>query len=114
MDVYGLKNCDTCRKATKALDAAGAPYAFHDLKREPVAKSKIDKWAGAVGWEALLNKRSTTWRKLGDDDKQDLTRKRAVALMEAHQTLMKRPIIEHGPTQVFVGWTSKTQRAALG
>ncbi len=111
MNLYGLKNCDTCRKAKKALDAAGVEYAFKDVRADGVTKAQVSKWAKAVGWEKLLNKSSTTWRGLDDADKDGVTEKKAVALMAEHPTLIKRPIIENGPTQVFVGWSKDTQDA---
>lgn len=114
MKLYGLKNCDTCRKAKKALDAAGVDYAFNDVRDDGVAKTQIARWAKQVGWEKLLNKSSTTWRGLGDAEKDGVTEKKAIALMAEHPTLIKRPIIENGPTQVFVGWSEDTQSAVIG
>jgi arsenate reductase len=113
MNLYGLKNCDTCRKAMKALDGAEVRYSFHDLREEPPAKLQIGRWAGAVGTDKLLNKSSTTWRNLPDADKENLTEKKAIKLMEENPALMKRPIIENGPTQVFVGWTKDVQDKVL-
>lgn len=113
VDVYGLKSCDTCRKARKTLDAAQVAYAFHDVREDGVTKAQIARWAKAAGWETLLNRSSTTWRALPDADKAGVTEARAVALMAANPTLMKRPIIERGGTEVFVGW-SKDVAATLG
>ncbi|MEM8935900.1 MAG: Spx/MgsR family RNA polymerase-binding regulatory protein [Pseudomonadota bacterium] len=109
LDIYGLKNCDTCRKALKALAAKDVETVFHDLREDGVTKAQIKKWAAAAGWETLLNKRSTTWRGLPDALKNGVTETRAVALMADHPTLLKRPIIERGPTQVFVGWSKETE-----
>ena len=109
---YGLKTCDTCRTARKVLDKAGVDYAFHDVRDEGVTKSQVANWASRAGWETLLNKSSATWRGLGAADKQNLTPAKAVALMAAHPTLMKRPIIERGGADVFVGW-SKDVEAGL-
>lgn len=117
LKVHGLKNCDTCRKVRKALDGADVQYAFHDVREEPPAKARIDRWAEAVGTEKLLNKSSTTWRNLPDADKQNLDAKKAVKLMAEHPTLIKRPVIElgieKGPTQVYVGWTKDVQDKVL-
>ena len=113
MNIYGLKNCDTCRKAKKALDGANVRYAFHDVREEPPTKAQIGRWASAVGTDKLLNKSSTTWRNLPEADKQNLTDKKAVTLMEENPTLMKRPIIENGPTQVYVGWSKDVQDKVL-
>ena len=113
MKLYGLKTCDTCRKARKALDAAGVDISFHDVREEGVPKAQISKWAKAAGWETMLNKSSTTWRELSDQEKEGVNEKKALALMAEHPTLIKRPIIENGPTQVFVGWSKETQAALL-
>ncbi|WP_428407885.1 arsenate reductase [Hyphococcus sp.] len=113
MILYGLKNCDTCKKAMKALDAAGESVEFHDVRADGVTKAQIAKWAKAAGWEKLLNKASTTWRGLDDSQKENVTEKKALALMAEYPTLIKRPIIENGPTQVFVGWSKDVQDKVL-
>lgn len=113
MNLYGLKNCDTCKKARKALDGADVRYAFHDVREEPPTKTQIGRWASVVGTDKLLNKSSTTWRNLPDADKVGVTEKKAQALMAANPTLIKRPIIENGPTQVFVGWSKEVQDKVL-
>jgi Spx/MgsR family transcriptional regulator len=113
MKLYGLKNCDTCRKARKALDAAGVDYVFKDVRDDGVSKAQVARWAKAIGWEKLLNKSSTTWRGLAADEKQDLDQSQAVCLMADHPTLIKRPVIEDGATQVFAGWTKDVQDAVL-
>lgn len=112
LTLHGLKNCDTCRKAVKALEAAGRNVKFHDVRADGVTKTQIETWAKAVGWEALLNTRSTTWRGLADKDKAGVDRKKAVALMAAHPTLIKRPVIEAGGA-IYVGWTKDVQDALL-
>ncbi|MFC2951907.1 arsenate reductase [Marinicaulis aureus] len=114
MILYGLKNCDTCKKARKALEAVGEDITFHDVRADGVTKTQIANWAKAAGWEKLLNKSSTTWRGLSDAEKDGVTEKKALALMAEHPTLIKRPIIENGPTQVFVGWSKDVQEKLLG
>ena len=113
MNVYGLKNCDTCRKVRKELDAAKVAYAFHDVRDEGVTKAQISRWAKKAGWATLLNKSSTTWRGIADADKTGLTEAKAVSLMAAHPALMKRPIIERGDTDVYVGWTKDIAAAVV-
>lgn len=108
---YGLKTCDTCRKARKELDAAKIGYEFHDLRDDGVTKAQISRWAKLAGWERMLNRSSTTWRALPDADKAGLTETKAVALMAAHPTLIKRPLIARGDTKIFVGWTKETVAA---
>lgn len=113
MQLYGLKNCDTCRKARKELDAADIPYAFHDLREDGAAKAQIARWARAVGYEAMLNKASTTWRALDEADKAGLGEAKAVALMAAHPALIKRPLIALDNGAVLIGWTAEA-KAAIG
>lgn len=90
--VYGLKNCDTCRKAMKWLAAEGFESQLHDIRKDGLEAAQVAFWARAVGWELLLNRRGTTWRGLDDAEKEDLTEAKAIALMEAAPALMKRPI----------------------
>ena len=110
MKLFGLKNCDTCRKALKAMQAAGHEPDFHDVRVDGVTKAYLSKWAKAAGWEALLNTRSTTWRGLSDKDKANVTEKKAIDLMAEHPTLIKRPVIET-KKGVTVGWTKDIQKA---
>ena len=112
-DVYGLKTCDTCKRARKELDAAEVQYAFHDLREDGVPKAQIASWAKAAGWETMLNKASTTWRALPEDRKTGLTESKAVALMAANPALIKRPLISRGPTEVFVGWTDAVKARVM-
>ena len=114
MIFYGLKTCDTCRKARKALDAAGVDYSYKDVREDGVAKKDLSLWSKQIGWEKLLNKSSTTWRALDDADKENLSEKKAVDLLAANPTLIKRPVIVRGGTEVFVGWSKETQSAVLG
>lgn len=113
VDVYGLKNCDTCKRARKDLDAAGVSYAFHDVREDGVTKAQIAKWAKAAGWETMLNKASAAWRALPDDQKTGLTEAKAMALMAAHPALIKRPLIVRGDTEVHVGWTTAVKEQIL-
>lgn len=92
--VYGLKNCDTCRKALKWLDAAGVSHRFHDVRADGVSRTEIADWVAQVGWETLLNRRGTTWRALSDADKDGVDAVKAASLMAAHPALIKRPVFE--------------------
>ena len=112
MKLYGLKNCDTCRKALKALENFGHQPDFHDVRVDGVTKAYLTKWARAAGWEKLLNTRSTTWRGLSDKDKANVDEKKAIALMAAHPTLIKRPVIE-ADDAITVGWTKDVQSKLL-
>jgi Spx/MgsR family transcriptional regulator len=112
-DIYGLKNCDTCKRARKELDAADVPYTFHDVREDVVTTAQVAGWAKSAGWEAMLNKSSTTWRAIPDTQKTGLTETKAVALMAANPALIKRPLIARGPTEVYVGWTDAVKAKVL-
>lgn len=109
--IYGLKSCDSCRKAVKLLDAGGASYRFHDLRADGLPPGRLDAWVARLGWEALLNRRSTTWRELPAAQKENLDAARAAALMSGHPTLIKRPVVEAGDS-LIVG-LAPGQRQAL-
>jgi arsenate reductase len=94
MILYGIKNCDTVKKARRWLDDNNVDYQFHDFRQDGLEKSTIDGWLQSVNWETLLNKRGTTWRKLDDPCKDNLDQSTAVALMLANPTLIKRPVVE--------------------
>ena len=94
--IYGIKNCDTMKKARAWLDAQGLAYAFHDYKTAGIERGRLESWAGKVGWEALLNRTGTTFRKLPDDDKAGLSEAKAIALMLAQPSMIKRPVMEAG------------------
>ena len=94
--IYGIKNCDTMKKARGWLDKRGVAYAFHDYKSEGIARAQLEDWAKAVGWETLLNKAGTTFRKLPDKDKEGLSEKKAIALMVAQPSTIKRPVLDIG------------------
>src|SRR5438309_11300819 len=87
--IYGIKNCDTMKKARAWLDQRGVEYAFHDYKSAGIERGKLEGWAKKVGWEALLNKSGTTFRKLPDKEKEGLTEKKAIALMLAPPSIIK-------------------------
>lgn len=92
--LYGIKACDTCRKARKALDAKGIDYRFHDLRDDGLDAERLDAWLARLPLDTLLNRRSTTWRQLGDAEKEDIDTARAHALMLAYPTLIKRPLLD--------------------
>jgi arsenate reductase (glutaredoxin) len=94
--IYGIKACDTMKKARAWLDARGVAHAFHDYKSAGIDRERLENWVKAVGWEILLNRAGTTFRKLDDADKEGLTQKKAVALMLAHPSAIKRPVLDVG------------------
>ena len=94
--IYGIKNCDTMKKARAWLDANKVAYAFHDYKASGIDKAKLAGWAKDVGWETLLNRAGTTFKKLPDADRENVTEKKALALMLAQPSMIKRPVLETG------------------
>ncbi|PHR60622.1 MAG: ArsC family transcriptional regulator [Robiginitomaculum sp.] len=109
---YGLKTCDTCRKAQKELIAAGHDITVVDVRADGVSADKLSEWATKVEWKKLFNTRSTTWRNLDAADKEDLDQAKAIALMVTYPTLIKRPVIENGDS-VTVGWTKDVKALLL-
>jgi arsenate reductase len=111
--IYGIKNCDTMKKARAWLDDRGVAYAFHDYKASGIERAKLEGWAAKAGWEPLLNKAGTTFRKLPDADKENLNEKKAIALMLAQPSLIKRPVLEAG-RELLIGFKPDTYREFLG
>jgi len=110
--LYGLRNCDTCKKALAALEAAGRSVTFVDIRTEADLAAKVPVWLAAKGLQLLVNKRSATWRTLDDAERARVEAGDAAALLIANPTLIKRPVIEAG-REVFVGW-SKDVSPAIG
>ena len=111
--IYGIKNCDTMKKARAWLDKQGIRYAFHDYKTQGVERGALQGWAKAVGWEVLLNRAGTTFRKLPDADKSGLTEAKAIALMLAQPSMIKRPVLELPDGRLLVGFKSTDYEASL-
>jgi len=112
LTVYHLKSCDTCRKAIKALAAAGHDLSLIDVRADGMPADVLESLLADQGWETVLNRRSTTWRGLSDDDKNNVTNEKAAALMQAHPTLIKRPVIMSG-AQTTIGWAKDSQATWL-
>jgi Spx/MgsR family transcriptional regulator len=112
MILYGIPNCDTVRKARSWLDSHGIPHAFHDYKKAGADRAKLAEWSAAKGWEALLNKRGTTFRKLDEADRADLDEAKAIRLMEAHPSLIRRPVVEHD-SGLLIGFDPAEWQTAL-
>ncbi|WP_456723453.1 MULTISPECIES: ArsC family reductase [unclassified Bradyrhizobium] len=98
--IYGIKNCDTMKKARSWLDDHGVAYDFHDYKTAGIAKDKLKQWSDEVGWETLLNRAGTTFKKLPDADKEGLNERKALALMAEQPSMIKRPVLDLGPKRV--------------
>lgn len=110
--LYGIRNCDTMKKARAWLDAAGIPYDFHDYKIAGIDRGSLERWSAVLGWEALINRSGTTFRKLSEADKSDLDCKRAIALMLAQPSLIRRPVIE-GNGLLLAGFKPEIYRQHL-
>jgi len=110
--VYGIPNCDTVKKARQWLDAKGIACVFHDYKKQGADAAKIAGWVEQAGWEKVLNRAGTTFRKLPDADKEGLDAQKAVAMMAANPSCIKRPIVEH-PGGLLVGFKEAEWAAAL-
>ena len=102
--IYGIKNCDTMKKARAFLDKKKVAYDFHDYKASGIERTKLDGWAKKVGWETLLNRAGTTFRKLPDKDKENITERKAIALMLAQPSMIKRPVLELPGGKLLVGF----------
>jgi arsenate reductase len=102
--IYGIKNCETMKKARAWLDQRGVTYQFHDYKTAGVERERLERWAAKAGWETLLNRAGTTFRKLPDKDKAGLTETKAIALMLKQPSMIKRPVLELGGGRLLVGF----------
>jgi arsenate reductase (glutaredoxin) len=103
MKIYGIRNCDTMKKAFAVLEAKKLAYEFHDYQKDGVPPGKLKEWAKRVPWEKLANTRGPTWRKIPDAEKAGLTEARALALLERHSSAIKRPVLEAG-SRLLVGF----------
>ena len=110
--VYGIPNCDTIKKARRWLDDHDIEYTFHDYKKAGIDKATLQDWCAAVGYEALLNTRGTTWRKLDDGQKQGMNEQRAIALMLEQPSLIKRPVLVRGGKKL-VGFDESAWKSLL-
>ena len=113
LTLYGLKNCDTCKKAMASLEQSGNEATLVDIRADTDLSAKVPQWLSAVGPDTLVNKRSTTWRNLSTEEKSQVEQGKAEQLLIDNPTLIKRPVIEAGP-DVYVGWTKDVQTRALG
>jgi arsenate reductase (glutaredoxin) len=111
--IYGIKNCDTMKKAFVWLDKHGVAYHFHDYKTAGVTKPQLAKWCQAAGWETVLNRAGTTFRKLPDAEKQNLTEAKAITLMIANPSMIKRPVLETGGT-IEIGFKPERYAVVFG
>lgn len=111
--IYGIKSCDTMKKARAWLDSHGVNYTFHDYKAAGIERKQLEVWGRDVGWETLLNRAGTTFRKLPDADKENLTEKKAIALMLAQPSMIKRPVLDFGG-RLLVGFKPEIYAKEIG
>jgi arsenate reductase (glutaredoxin) len=110
--IYGIKNCDTMKKARAWLDTHGVPYVFHDYQVQGVERDQLERWARVAGWETLLNRAGTTFRKLPDPKKANLDERKAIALMLAQPSMIKRPVLD-ADGALTVGFKPETYATAF-
>ena len=111
--LYGIKACDTMKKARTWLDEHGVAYDFHDYKALGIDRARLERWVGEVGWETVLNRSGTTFRKLPDADKNGLDAEKAIGLMIAQPSMIKRPVLDLGD-RLLVGFKPDLYQAAFG
>lgn len=111
--IHGIRNCDTMKKARAWLDAAGVAHGFHDYKVSGIDRALLESWVDALGWETLLNRAGTTFRKLPEAEREGLDRARAVALMLAQPSMIKRPVLAAGG-RLIVGFKPADYAAIFG
>ena len=111
--IYGIRNCDTMKEARAWLDARGVAYAFHDYKAQGVERDRLEAWAREVGWETLVNRAGTTFRRLPENDKAGLTETKAIALMLEQPSLIKRPVLDVGG-RLLVGFKPEQYAKVFG
>jgi arsenate reductase len=111
--IYGIKNCDTMKKARAWLDKNGIDYAFHDYKTAGIDRERLERWVKKVGWETLLNRAGTTFKKLPDRDKNGVGETKAIALMLKQPSMIKRPVLDAGGGKLLVSFKPEQYAAAL-
>ncbi len=111
--LYGIRNCDTMKKAWTWLDDKGIAYAFHDYKKQGIDRATLEGWVDQLGWEPLLNRAGTTFKKLSDGDKQGIDRAKAIELMLAQPSMIKRPVLDVGG-RLTVGFKPEIYASVFG
>ena len=110
--IYGIKNCDTMKKARAWLDKRGVKYVFHDYKTAGIERERLERWTKKLGWEILLNRAGTTFRKLPDTEKNGVTETKAITLMLKQPSMIKRPVLDVGG-KLVVGFKPDVYQATL-
>ena len=110
--LYGIKNCDTVKKAKAWLEQHGIEFQFHDFRDNGLDLSTLECFESAIGWKGMINRRSTSWRQLSEVDKSDMDKSKALKLMLDHPTLVKRPVLETG-SKIMIGFTPQQYQKEL-
>ena len=111
--IYGIKNCDTMKKARAWLDKRGVAYAFHDYKTEGIDRARLERWCKDAGWETLLNRAGRTFRKLPESAKTNVDARKALRLMLDQPSMIKRPVLELGGGKLVIGFTAENYQATF-
>jgi arsenate reductase (glutaredoxin) len=111
--IHGIRNCDTMKKAFAWLDSNGVAYRFHDYRRSGIDAATLRRWCARAGWEALVNKRGTTWRKLSPEQQAVASEAAAIALMQSQPSLIRRPVVEFGDGELIIGFDAEHYAHAL-
>ena len=112
--LFGIRNCDTMKKARAWLDRRDVDYVFHDYRSAGIERAQLEGWAKKVGWETLINRAGLTFRRLPEKDRQGLTEKKAIALMLAQPSMIKRPVLELGGGKLLVGFKPEEYARTVG
>jgi arsenate reductase (glutaredoxin) len=111
--IYGIKNCDTMKRAFAWLEEHKVEYAFHDYKKAGLSADMLESWASRVGWQKLLNTRGTTWRRLSEAQREGVDAHKAIQLMQQQPSLVKRPVLAHGK-ELLVGFDASNYEKLFG
>ncbi|PKA44172.1 ArsC family reductase [Rhizobium sullae] len=111
--IYGIKNCDTMKKARAWLEEHGIAYDFHDYKAVGIDRAHLEQWVDRAGWDIVLNRAGTTFRKLPDADRENLTREKAISLMLDQPSMIKRPVLEAGD-KLLIGFKPENYGTEFG
>jgi arsenate reductase len=111
--IYGIRNCDTMKKAMTWLTGHDIAYSFHDYKTAGIDRPRLEAWCGSLGWEVVLNRAGTTFRKLPEAEREGLNEKKAIALMLAQPSMIKRPVLDLGRGRLLVGFKPDLYAGAL-
>jgi len=111
--IYGIRNCDTMKRAVAWLDSHCVEHEFHDYKKSGVDPQLLARWSAQTGWQKLLNTRGTTWRKLAEEQRADMNESKAIALMQQQPSLIKRPVLDYNG-KLLVGFDEQAYRTVFG